>query len=187
MIGETTAGGANPVGPIDIGHGVVALIPFGRAENPITKSNWEGVGVLPDMSVAADTELGVALTRAGAKPIADIAAASTKQLFSPRTTRLPGSEAALRRFVGAIASGATIQDIVAPQFASVILPELPQRRAELAALGELRSVDFWRPNPFGGDEYKLIFANGRRKTVLATDHDGRIVEILPLAPLGPDE
>ncbi len=187
LIGETTAGGANPVGPIDIGHGVVALIPFGRAENPITKSNWEGVGVLPDMSVAADTALGVALTRAGAKPIADIAAASTKQLFSPRTTRLPGSEAALRRFVGAIASGATIQDIVTPRFASVILPELPQRRAELAALGELRSVDFWRPNPFGGDEYKLTFANGRRKTVLATDHDGRIVEILPLAPLGPDE
>jgi hypothetical protein len=187
LIGETTAGGANPVGPIDIGHGVIAMIPFGRAENPITKSSWEGVGVRPDVSVAADTALGVALARAGLKPTADIAAASTKRLFSPRTTPLPGSEAAVRRLLGAIASGATIQHIVTPQLASIIEPQLPQRRAELAGLGELRSVDFWRPDPFGGDEYKLTFANGRRKTVLATDHDGRIAGILPLAPLSPGE
>lgn len=187
VIGETTGGGANPVGPVDIGHGLIAMIPFGRAENPITKSNWEVVGVRPDVSVAADSALGVALTRAGLKPFADIAAASTKRLFSPRTTPLPGSGAAVRKLLEAIASGATIQEIVAPQFASSIQPQLPQRRAELASLGKLLSVDFWRPDQLGGDEYKLTFANGRRKTVLSMDHAGRIVDILPLAPLSPGE
>jgi hypothetical protein len=187
LIGETTGGGANPVGPVDLGHGVVAMIPFGRAENPITKTNWEGVGVRPDVSVAADAALGAALARAGSKPIPDIAAASTKRLFTPRTLPLPGSEAALRRLLAAIAGGAAIQDIVTPELASMIQPQLSEHRAELAGLGELVSVDFWRPTPFGGDEYKLTFANGRRKTVLVTDDNGRIVGILPLAPLGPGE
>lgn len=187
LIGETTGGGANPVGGVDIGHGVIALIPFGRAENPITKTNWEGVGVRPDVSVAADSALGVALTKAGSKPIADIATASTKRLFSPRTTPLPGSGAAVRKLIDAIAGGTTIEDIVAPQFASVIQPQLPRNRAEIASLGKLLSIDFWRVASFGGDEYKLRFANGQRKTVLAVDKDGRIVGMLPLAPLDPGE
>ena len=187
LIGETTGGGANPVRPVDIGHSVIAMIPFGRAENPITKSNWEGVGVRPDVSVAADTALAVALKRAGSNPAADVAAASTKRLFIPRTTALPGSEAALRRLIGAVVSGSPIQDVVTPQLASMIQPQLPQRRAELMSLGELRSVDFWRPGQLGGDEYKLTFANGRRKTVLAIDDMGKIAAMLPLAPLGAGE
>jgi hypothetical protein len=126
----------------------------------------------------------VALTRAGGKPIADIASASTKRLFSPRTTPLPGSGAAVRKLLDAVASGATIQGIVAPQFASEVQANLPQR-TELAKLGTLLSVDFWRVAPFGGDEYKLNFANGQRKTVITVDQDGRIVAMLPLIPLSP--
>ncbi len=55
LIGEVTGGGANPVAPYAIANGLVAAIPFGRAINPITKTNWEGVGVQPDLpSSAAD-------------------------------------------------------------------------------------------------------------------------------------
>lgn len=186
VIGEVTGGGAHPTGPVDLGHGFVAMIPFARSEDPITKTNWEGVGVRPDVSAAADSALRVALTRAGGKPIADIATASTERLFSPRTTPLPGSGAALRKLLDAIASGATMQGIVAPQSASVVQANIPQP-TELAKLGKLLSVDFWRATPFGGDEYKLNFANGQRKTVIAVDQDGRIVAMLPLVPLGPGE
>jgi hypothetical protein len=37
-----------------------AFIATGRAINPITKTNWEGVGVEPDVKVAADDALKTA-------------------------------------------------------------------------------------------------------------------------------
>jgi hypothetical protein len=53
LVGETTGGGANPVSPFSIGHGIVVAIPVGRAINPITKTSWEHVGVKPDIAVPA--------------------------------------------------------------------------------------------------------------------------------------
>ncbi|GAB2508959.1 S41 family peptidase [Lysobacter humi (ex Lee et al. 2017)] len=53
IVGETTGGGANPGDPYSLGEGFVAFIPNGRAINPITKTNWEHVGVKPDIAVAA--------------------------------------------------------------------------------------------------------------------------------------
>lgn len=53
LVGETTGGGANPGDVYALGHGFVAFIPNGRAINPVTKTNWEHVGVKPDIAVAA--------------------------------------------------------------------------------------------------------------------------------------
>jgi hypothetical protein len=53
LVGETTGGGANPGDFVSLGHGFAAFIPNGRAINPITKTNWEHVGVKPDVSVPA--------------------------------------------------------------------------------------------------------------------------------------
>jgi hypothetical protein len=53
LIGQTTGGGANPGDMLPIGHGFIAFIPSGRAINPITKTNWEHVGVKPDITVPA--------------------------------------------------------------------------------------------------------------------------------------
>ena len=33
------------------------FVPAGRAINPVTKTNWEGTGVKPDVAVAADEAL----------------------------------------------------------------------------------------------------------------------------------
>ena len=57
IIGEKTAGGANPGGSIRITDHFECFIPFGQAINPITKTNWEGVGVLPDTPVKANLAL----------------------------------------------------------------------------------------------------------------------------------
>ncbi len=63
IVGETTGGGANPGDLFPVGHGLVAFISTGQSINPITHTNWEGVGVKPDLAVAADRALDVADAR----------------------------------------------------------------------------------------------------------------------------
>ncbi|MBI3131744.1 MAG: S41 family peptidase [Acidobacteria bacterium] len=60
LVGEVTGGGANPGGAVALGHGFVAFVPTGRAINPITKTNWEHVGVKPDVAVPAADALRTA-------------------------------------------------------------------------------------------------------------------------------
>jgi hypothetical protein len=60
LVGAVTGGGANPGGPEPLVHGFVVGMPRGRAINPVTKSNWEHVGVRPDTQVSAGEALQVA-------------------------------------------------------------------------------------------------------------------------------
>jgi len=61
LVGETTGGGAHPGGPQRIHEHFSVWVPAGRAINPITKTNWEGTGVVPDVAVPADKALERAL------------------------------------------------------------------------------------------------------------------------------
>lgn len=69
LIGETTGGGAHPGDMVKVAPHFQVFIPGGRAISPITKTNWEGTGVEPDVKVAADDALRVAQVMA-LKPIA---------------------------------------------------------------------------------------------------------------------
>jgi len=60
IIGETTGGGAHPVSGHRIDDHFTIGVPFARAVNPISKTNWEGTGVEPDVKVPADQALDVA-------------------------------------------------------------------------------------------------------------------------------
>jgi C-terminal processing protease CtpA/Prc len=60
IVGETTGGGAHPGGPRRINEHFAVWVPSGRAINPISKTNWEGTGVTPDIDVPADQALKVA-------------------------------------------------------------------------------------------------------------------------------
>ena len=51
IVGETTAGGGHAGAEVRIAEHYAAFIPTGRAVNPITKTNWEGKGVHPDVAV----------------------------------------------------------------------------------------------------------------------------------------
>ncbi|MBE5316555.1 MAG: S41 family peptidase [Xanthomonadales bacterium] len=53
LVGETTAGAATPGGYRPLAHGFVAFIPMQIVANTITGTNWEGVGVIPDVRVPA--------------------------------------------------------------------------------------------------------------------------------------
>jgi retinol-binding protein 3 len=60
IVGETTGGGAHPVTGHRIDDRFSIGVPFARAINPITKTNWEGVGVDPDVKVPAADALATA-------------------------------------------------------------------------------------------------------------------------------
>jgi retinol-binding protein 3 len=60
IVGETTGGGANPGRGFPLPLDLTVFVPTGRAINPITKTNWEGVGVKPDVAVDASRALDVA-------------------------------------------------------------------------------------------------------------------------------
>jgi hypothetical protein len=60
IVGETTGGGAHPVRGRRIDDHFMIGVPFARAINPITHTNWEGVGVEPDVKVPASEALATA-------------------------------------------------------------------------------------------------------------------------------
>jgi hypothetical protein len=60
IVGETTGGGAHPVNAKAVNEDFVLVIPVGRAINPITKTNWEGVGVGPDVKTSEADALATA-------------------------------------------------------------------------------------------------------------------------------
>jgi hypothetical protein len=60
VIGETTGGGAHPTRPFPISPAVHIGIPFARSINPVTGTNWQGTGVVPDVAVPAEQAYDVA-------------------------------------------------------------------------------------------------------------------------------
>jgi len=65
VVGEQTRGGAHTLEFVPLPeYGLELGIPEGEAINPISKGNWEGTGVTPDIVVPADQALDVAYRHA---------------------------------------------------------------------------------------------------------------------------
>lgn len=60
IVGETTGGGAHPVAGHTVADYFMVGVPFAKAVNPISKTNWEGTGVEPDVNVPAADALTTA-------------------------------------------------------------------------------------------------------------------------------
>jgi C-terminal processing protease CtpA/Prc len=60
IVGETTGGGAHPGDGFRLSDHFEAFIPTGRAISPITKTNWEGTGVEPDVKIPQEQALKTA-------------------------------------------------------------------------------------------------------------------------------
>ena len=61
IVGEVTGGGAHPTSSRRIDDHFTISVPSARAINPITRTNWEGTGVQPDVKVPASEALAKAL------------------------------------------------------------------------------------------------------------------------------
>jgi C-terminal processing protease CtpA/Prc len=89
LVGETTRGGANPGRMRELSPYFAAFIPNGRAINPISKTNWEGTGVTPDIKVP----ISEALVAAHRLALEKLAAASKDP---QRAAQLRGQSAQLK-------------------------------------------------------------------------------------------
>lgn len=54
IVGEITGGGAHPVDFIRLPKGYGLIVPYAESINPITKSNWETVGVIPNIKTTQE-------------------------------------------------------------------------------------------------------------------------------------
>lgn len=78
LIGESTRGAGNYGGLAELGHGYSAFIPVGRTFDPDTGDGWDGIGIKPDVAVAADQALDEALKQAGVSADAKVALAQLR-------------------------------------------------------------------------------------------------------------
>ena len=60
IVGEISAGAGNAGDYVDIGHGFQAFVPDVHVGSPVDDTSWEGVGVKPDLPVAAANALATA-------------------------------------------------------------------------------------------------------------------------------
>ena len=67
IVGETTGGGAHPVSGHPVADYFMVGVPFAKSLDPVTKTNWEGTGVEPDVKVPAPEALETAQKLAAEK------------------------------------------------------------------------------------------------------------------------
>jgi hypothetical protein len=180
LIGETTGGGANPGGSWPLTPHLGMFIPDGRAENPITKTNWEGKGVVPDIAVAQGQALRIAMLQITGdaafktEQAVEVASLSEAHLLKFRDTAQPGGADALRRQIGELGRGEPSYDRMSDELAKETREQLPRLKADFQALGEVKTVSFKRVGAGGYDVYDIVFANGAMTSGIFLTPDGKI-------------
>ena len=154
IVGETTGGGAHPTTFRRINDHFGIGVPMARSINPITKTNWEGTGIKPDIEVAADRALTVAhleaLKRLAAKNTEPARADMYKQaqaMLQQDLTKNTTPEGARPAQAGSPAQSA----------GAVTLPDTPAGKTMAAFLEMFNSGDLARMKRFhmereGSDE-----------------------------------
>ena len=107
LVGESTGGAAHPVHAVVVENDFVMNLPDGRPINPISGTNWEGVGVEPHIAVPAEKALETAYVMALEKRLAAVDDESrrfqitwTMDGLRARLEPVELDEAALSRYAG---------------------------------------------------------------------------------------
>jgi hypothetical protein len=176
IVGETTGGGANPGGGAPLTADFGMFMPSGRGENPTTGTNWEGVGVKPDVAASAADALKVALGLVGhATDKTEIDALSEARLFEPRSTQNPASEPAIRRAIGELARGEPNYDLMSGNLQQATRQQLPRLQELFKSMGALESVTFTAVDITGVDVFDVKLANGQLTWMIQVGPDGKTV------------
>jgi hypothetical protein len=91
-----------------------------------------------------------------------------------RTTPMPGSEEALRRYIVALGRGEPNYGQMTADAAAETRRHLPLNQAILMKFGALRAITFRAVSPLGNDVYVVHFANGSAEWRIGLAKDGRI-------------
>lgn len=165
VVGERSAGAANPGESVPIARGFHAFISTGKAVNPVTGSNWEGTGVVPDVAVPATTALDVAYARALREILAT----------EPREPAATGARWALER------AEARLHPV---RLASTAIDEYPGSYGDrrIRRHGERLTYQRGRRSelemvPLGGDRFLVETKEGFRLT-FERDERGRILRLV---------
>lgn len=157
VVGETSAGGANPGENFDLGEGYSVFISDGAPINPITKTNWEGTGVTPDVAAPA----GDALIKA-------------QQLALAKVLEAPGGEARkteARWALEALAPAAPVKSL--PDYAGAY-----GSRSVIVAEGRLQIVQKRRVpqslKPLAVDSFAVEGPGAPVKVAFERDAAGRV-------------
>ncbi len=186
VYGQTTGGAANPgLGQL-LNSRFGIFIPIGRNENPVTGTNWEGTGVVPDVPVDQDLAFQAAMrdilsNRTGPGDVkgprtidTDVNSFTQAHLLHIRATPLPGSEGAVRRNIAELIAGAPDYSLMSKDLAQTTRLQLPRLQRELSALGPIRSVTFQYVGSQGLDVFEVTMANGSLQSGVFVEPDGRI-------------
>lgn len=201
VVGETTGGGANPGGTQPVGAGLILFVPGGRAVNPMTKTNWQAVGVAPDVPTSPQAAFPAgykaALEAAKLSPVraavkarlgtsdeADAWVEATLQ--APPSGPSPRSEPALRAIIADAVAGKVNYAAMTPDFIRSAQPQFETAHTDLIALGALKSVTFEHLDPFGADVYRTDFEHGALEWTFFVNTEGKVAVAfyrkLPSAP-----
>jgi hypothetical protein len=110
IVGEKTGGGAHIITEKIVNDRFMVIVPFGRPVDPNTKTNWEKIGVKPDVETAPKDALLVAQIKALEKLSAAAVDPDTKFSYEWQLTELGAKlspvqidEATLHSYAGAYA------------------------------------------------------------------------------------
>ncbi|MDB5469989.1 MAG: peptidase family [Caulobacter sp.] len=170
VVGETTGGAANPGGPAPLGDGFSIFISRGAPINPITKANWEGGGVKPDVAVPAADALDrariLALEAVLAKtPNGPFARDSRWTLEALKAQAAPAVAYARADYLGS--------------YGPVSIVEEGGRM-----LVKRQGRPGWAVSPLGGDTF-FDSVNLTRRAVFERDASGKVVAFEVMGPSGP--
>lgn len=163
LVGETTGGGAHPSEMLDYPElGVHLSVPFGRAVNPITGTNWEGTGVEPHVRVPA----AQALATAHRKALEEIAAGAEEERRRELAWTIEGL-------------GAEAVELAAPELAAYVGTYGPRNvRVEGGRLVYQRQAGpIFALVPVGDDRFHLANDNAFRIR-FERDSGGRVVTLV---------
>ncbi len=192
VVGEATGGGANPGGVQVLAGGLGFFVPAGRAENPATKTSWEGVGVQPDVpadpasafATAYRTALKAAPSSTARRALLSASISGEADvwmdavLVTPRTSPSAAAEAALRKVIDRVGKGEEPDySVLDPGLVPAVKQQMPNVRREMANLGALQSLTFKQVDGLGSDVYHATFEHGAMDWVIYVTADGHIANV----------
>jgi retinol-binding protein 3 len=175
LVGETTGGGAHPVRFHRVPNQPIGMmLPFGRAINPITGTNWEGSGVEPHLRVDASAALDVAhrealraLEEKATDPAARAQLAFVRGVLADRERAVELSREEMEAYVGAYG----------PREITLDAGGLSYRRGEAA---------WQRLVPVGDDRFLVADLLGFRLR-FERDGEGRVTRLVGIYEDGREE